>query len=217
MVEKDEISINSKAVISIVNYRYTGDLLTMEETLSKTNLIVNDDAGIQKKVRTFDHDSADNVITEKDYSYFGSPPKPSVTTMNREYDSVGHITKEYVTMPGSQPYLYRTYEYLNGILSEQKIHDMQQQWIYSYLYEYDETAKTKSVYLVNQARNIRNEFFYNSQQQLIKDKEYGDHNGYWDFGTLEYFYDLNGLLVSESFRAANGDSFYFKHFYTSQE
>jgi hypothetical protein len=217
LAEQDEFNMVTHTVVKIVNYTYTDTLLTKQEIIEKSLVVVNDNEGLQREVRTFDHDSAGNITTEKHYVYFGNIASPSVTALSREYDAQGHLTKEYVTMPGKPPYLYRTCDYINSALSEEKIYDMQQRWMYSYIYEYDERTKTKSVYLLNQDKNLRSEYVYGGRQELIKEKSYSNRNLYWDHSTQEFNYEANGLLVSQGYHAANGDSFYFKHFYTRKK
>lgn len=215
VTEREEFNRATHAVAKIINYRYAENLLTVEESVAQSDFLINDNEGIDRVTRTFDHDSAGNVVTEKIFSYFGkSTNNPSVTTKSREYDNEGHLTKEYVTLPKQQPYLYRVFMYEDGVLSEEKTFNMQQDWIYSYVYEWDKRANTKRVYLLNQSKKLQREYQYDRQQRLVKDKQFTARNIYWDYSGNEYTYDANGLPSSQVFNQVTGERFYYKHFYT---
>lgn len=86
--------------------------------------------------------------------------------------------------------------------------------MYSYLYEYDETARIKSEYLHNSSKALIYESFYDEQKRLVKEKNYPQRSSSLIHTTQTYYYKLNGLLESQSFEDTRGEHYYYKHFYT---
>jgi len=82
------------------------------------------------------------------------------------------------------------------------------------LYETDDKAHTKSVYLYNNEKTLAHEFFYDNQKKLIMEKDYEQGHGFLDHITQTYFYASNGLLESQSFQDLKGENYYYKHFYS---
>ncbi|HVX50784.1 MAG TPA: hypothetical protein VHB48_11540 [Chitinophagaceae bacterium] len=214
MIEKDEFEVSSGGVEKITNYTYNDNGTPARiETQARSSISINGNPAIDKDVVTFDYDTAGNIIARKDYSYIRDT-SGSLTENNYEYDSAGRRIKEYLSMPHTAKYLYRDYTYTGSKLSEEKMFDFQGHWMYSYDYEYDDRARETSIYLVNDNRTLSKEYFYDTQQRLIKEKSYSNRNVFWDHSTQEYTYSSAGLLTSQSYRNANGDNFYFRHFYT---
>ncbi len=119
LIERDEYNFNGE-VFRITNYTYIDTVLLKEETISKDMFYING-SNLSKKIRTYDHDSSGNIITEKEYSFFGDSLKStSVTIWNRDYDTLGYLIREFVTLPKAKTYLYHTYFYTIGNLSEMK-------------------------------------------------------------------------------------------------
>ena len=213
LVERDEYNVKGE-VFRITNYTYQNDILFQQESISKEMFSINS-SNLSKKLKTYEHDSFGNVITEKEFSYFGDSLKSVSTTIwNREYDSQGHLIKEFITLPGGKTYLHHVYYYSNEILNEIKTYDINQNWMYSYLYEYDELTRIKSLYLNNSSKVLKHEFFYDDQKKLVKEKDYDQGRAFLDHSTQTYIYKSNGLLESQSFDDIKGENYYYKHFYT---
>jgi len=213
LIERDEYNFKGE-VFRITNYTYLDTVLVRKETISKTMLYLKN-SNISKKVNTYDRDSVGNIIEEKEYSFYGDSLKShSPRILKREYDDSGHLVKEFVTPPGDKTYLRHTYIYANGILTEIKSYDVNQNWMYSYLYEYDEKKMSKSVYLFNNSKNLSHEFFYNDQKRLIKEISYEEGQAIQDHTTQTYSYKHDGLLESQTFEGLKGENYYYKHFYS---
>lgn len=211
--ERKEFSFNGE-IFRITKYEYIDTLLLMEEIVSESMLYVNG-SNLSKKVRTYDRDSFGNITTEKEYSFSGDSLKSmSITEWNRDYDSLGHLTNEYIKLPKAERYLYHSYSYSNGNLVEMKTFNFNKNWMYSYLYVCDSKANTKSVYLDNTERILSHEFFYNSEAKLVMEKDYEQGRGFLNHTTQTYFYMLNGLLESQTFQDLKGENYYYKHFYS---
>lgn len=212
LIERNEFNFN-REVFRITDYSYIDTILLKEERISKDMFYING-SNLSKKIRTYDHDGLGNIIAEKEYSFFGDSLKSmSVTEWNRDYDSLGHVIKEFITLPKAETYLYHTYSYTNGNLIEIKTYNFNQIWTYSYLYEYDDKANTKSVYLYNNEKTLNHEFFYN-EKKLVMEKDYEQGHGFLDHITQTYFYKPNGLLVSQAIQNLKGESYYYQHFYS---
>ena len=96
LIERDEFSFNGEA-FRITNYTYLDTVLLKEETISRDMVYING-SNLSKKMRTYDHDGLGNVISEKEYSYFGDSLKSmSVTEWNKDYDSLRHVINEFIT------------------------------------------------------------------------------------------------------------------------
>jgi len=213
LIERNEFGFDGE-VFKITDYTYVDTVLTKEEEMSKTMFYSNGNI-LSKKIRTYDHDRSGNNIIEKEYSSFGDSLKlKSVTEWDRVYDSSGHIIKEFVTLPKAERYLYHAYNYSNGNLVEMKTYDMNQNWMYSYLYEYDNFAHTKTVYLYNSEKTVSHEFYY-KDTKLVMEKDYEQGHGLLDHITQTYAYNTNGLLESQTLKNLKGDSYYYRHFYTN--
>lgn len=212
LIERNEFGFNGE-VFRITDYTYIDTMLVKEERISKEMFYING-SNLSKKIKTYDRDYFGNVITEKEYSFSGDSLKSmSLTQWSREYDSLGHLTKEFVTLPRAKTYLYHTYNYTNGNLTEIKTYNINQDWMYSYLYEYDILANTKTVYLYNNKNTLSHEFFYD-ETKLITEKDYEQGRGFSDHITQTYRYKLDGLLQSQTFIDLKGESYYYKHFYS---
>lgn len=214
LTERDEYSSNG-VVFIITKYTHIDTVLLKEETISK-DIFFKSDTSLSKEIRTYSHDNFGNVTTEKEYDFFGNALKSmSVTVWDREYDSLGNLIKEIITLPTGEKYLYHTFSYVNGILSEIKTYDNYKNWIYSYLYEYTGKMNKKSVYLYNTDKTLSHEYFY-KEKKLILEKSYdqGNYFLFSDHNTQSYFYNSSGLLESQIFQDIIGKNHYFKHFYS---
>jgi len=215
-LERDEYGFDKTGVWRITNYNYEGDLLVKKEVMSKTIYSVNN-LNLRKSMNTFEYDSKGNIITESEYSYFGdSLENFSVTIRNKEYDTTGRLTKEFLTLPKKEPFLNHIYFYNTNFLSEVKNYDYKQEWLYSYIHEYDKEFKIESIYLSNISPNkkLESEFFYDDNKRLIQEKDYtiGRNNLY--HSTQTYLYNADGLLKYQSFQDVKDNNYYFKHFYS---
>jgi hypothetical protein len=219
IIERDEYFLNKKGISKITNFSYVEDLLLKKEIISNTMFEING-SSIGKDIIAYEYDSLDNNITEKKYSYFGNSLKNlSITILNKEYNTKGHLIKEFQKLPyGGEFYLYHSYVYENGILGEIKSFDTKQNWIYSDYHEYDTVLNTESVFLINayNERRLLNEFFYDSKKSLIEKKDYTGGHLVLDHSTQVYLYDSNGLIESQSFRDIRGITYYYKHFYSNK-
>jgi hypothetical protein len=212
LIERNEFGLDGE-VFRITDYTYVDTVLTKEEEMSKTMFYSNGNI-LSKKIRTYDHKSSGDTITEKEYSFFGDSLKfRSVTEWERVYDSLGHVIKEFVTLPKVKTYLYHSYNYSNGTLVEMKTYDINQSWMYSYLYEDDPFAHIKTVYLYNNEKTRSHEFFYNDTK-LVKEKDYEQGHGVVDHITQTYVYNAHGLITSQTLKDLKGDTYYYKHFYS---
>jgi hypothetical protein len=212
LIERNQFNPNGE-VFRITDYTYTDTVLLKEESMSKDMFYING-SNLSKKIRTYDRDALGNVITEKEYSFFGDSLKSeSVTEWNRVYDSVGNLSEEFVTLPPANRYLYHTYSYINSKLAEAKTYNINQSWMYSYLYEYDQVANATRVYLFNTEKTLSHEFFYN-EKKLVMEKDYEQGHGLLDHITQIYVYNRNGILESQTFQNLSGQNFYYKHFYS---
>ncbi len=211
LIERNEFNLNKEA-FRITDYTYMDTVLLKKETMSKDMFYING-SDISKKITTYEYDSLGYAIAEKEYSFFGNPLKLiSTTKWDRDYDSLGHLIKEFITLPKSKTYLSHSYIYTNGRLTEMKTYDINQTWMYSNLYQYDEIANTKSVYLFNNVKRLSHEFIYDGKR-ILMEKDY-DLGNYLDHTTQFYFYKPNGLLESQTFEDPLGNHYYFKHYYS---
>jgi hypothetical protein len=212
LIERDEYDFHGE-VYRITNYIYRGTVLKEQESTSKGLLFTNG-SNLSRRLKKYDQDSLGNVIVEKEFYSLGDSLKnPSITMWNKEYDSLGHLTKEFITLPTGKGYLYHTYVYINGAQTETRTYEIDESWMYSYLYQYDENLRTKSVYLYNTSKNLKHEFFYDEQKRLVMEKDYEQGYLYLDHITQTYFYMPNGLLESQTYQSIKGENYYYKHFY----
>src|ERR1700739_4269925 len=94
LIERDEYNLKGE-VFRIINYTYWDSMLVKQDILTKGLFYIND-SDISKKVKTYDHDSLGNIVEEKEYFFSGDPLKLFSTTIwDREYDSLGNLTKEF--------------------------------------------------------------------------------------------------------------------------
>lgn len=200
-------------VIEISNFTYINDALFKKESVSTSPINING-SNVAKKIITYDHDSLGNVITEKEFSYYGNALKPlSVTVLDKEYDSLGNTRREFLTLPGFRKFLHRVYNYLNGMLIETQTYDTNKEWMYSYLYEYDEAISVKREYLYNSSKTLTVESFYDEKKRLVKEKSYTHSGSVPGHTTQAYVYNSNGLLESQSVEDVRGGHYYYRHFY----
>ena len=213
LVERDEYNSNG-VILKVINYRYSDTVLIQQEQISR-NLIVINNSNLSKEIKTYDYDNIGHMIAEKEYLYMNDSFKSPITTITtREYDSVGLLIKDFVTLPLGEAHLRHTYIYSNGILKEIKIYDTDGKYAYSYNYEYNPETKVKSIYLSNYEKKLENESFFDNQKRLIKEVIYYNGNAYLDHSTQTYSYTEDGLLESQYYQSTNGDNYYYKHFYT---
>lgn len=214
ILKREEHNLNESGVWRNTNFTYVGDLLVNKETISESFIYINN-SNLHKYITTYDYDSIGNIIEEKMYSYSGDSLKDvSITIWNREYDSTGHLIKEFITLPKKESYLYFTRIYNEGILKEAKIYDFKQNWIYSYLHEYDNILKVETIYLFNSSKEIKNELFYDEKNRLVQEKNYADGRAFLDHSTQTYSYSSNGLVERQTFQDIAGKNYFYKHFYT---
>ncbi len=216
IVEKDEYAFNRSGLWRLTTYSYSNGLLLNKQVHAKPNFIINDKSYGTKDIYTYDYDSAGNNITEKLYSYTGAAlDHYSLTIWNREYDSAGHLIKEYETLSGQEPYLHCTYNYNNGSLSETSYYDKDKNLMYAYLHRYDTELNVASISLTNRynSNSLQSELFYDDKKRLIQEKHYSYVHLYLDHTTQNYFYDANGLIQKQSFQDLSGNNYYYKHFY----
>jgi len=215
--ERDEYSNNDKALWRITSFNYIDDLLLTKEIVSKPMFIINN-VRVDKETRTYEYDSAGNLITEKLFSNAGdSLNKMSTTIWKREYDSSGNLIKEFEQLPSTdKSYLRKICFYVNGAIHETKIFDYQQNWVYSIIQEYDDESKKTSISMLNEKGKILNhEQFFDAKQRLIKENIYADGRIYWDHSTQTYLYSVNDLIEAQSYQDVAGNNYYFKHFYST--
>jgi hypothetical protein len=215
LVERDVYNLKGD-VVKITNLIYVDTVLMREETVSKSAITVNG-SNLWKEVKTYDYDSLGNVISEKDYSNYGLPANSfSVTKWNREYDSSGHLIKEYYTPPEGTSFLYHVYDYSGEVVSEIKSYDYQQHWIYSNLFEFDKDRNVQTVYLYNSSKKLSEELFYDRQKNLVMEKAYeGIPPFYSDHTTRTYSYNSDGLVEKQTDQDIMGQVYYYKHFYST--
>ena len=217
MQETDEYAINKKGVLRrVTNYSYVDDLLYRKEEISRSDFSINHVVTISKDITTYDYDSAGHVTREKKYSYFGDSLKQfTLSVKEREYDSEGHLVKEYLTNPGSRPFLRSTYSYEHSKLSEARFYDSNQIWLYSYIHQYNGKFTTERIYLTNadQDKQLQKEFFYDDLHRLIKAEVFSEGILKMDHTTQTYRYDASGLMERQDFKDITGKNYYYKHHY----
>lgn len=213
LIERDEYDLNGKT-FRITNYTYVDTALLKQETVSKDIFYIKS-SNVSKKIKTYERDSSGNITVVKEYTFFGdSLNYRTITVWHREYDNSNRLTREFLTPPKGESYLRHTYTYENGILTEVKTYGANKDWMYSYLYEFDEQTRVKSIYLYNASKTLTQEFFYDDHDKLIKEKEYEQGRAFKDHITQTYSYKPNGQLESQDLEGLQGESYYFKHFYS---
>jgi hypothetical protein len=213
LIERDEYDFDGK-ISKIINYTYADTALLKQETISKEIFYIKG-SNISKKVKTYERDSSGNITLIKEYSFFGDSLRSSSTTSwRREYDNSNCLTKEYLTPSKGETYLRHTYLYTNGILTEVKSYGTNKEWIYSYLYEFDQITRVKSIYLYNASKKLSHEFFYDDNGKLIKEQDYDQGHDLKDHITQTYSYTSNGQLETQELEGLTGESYYFRHFYS---
>jgi hypothetical protein len=213
LIERDEYKPN-KELFRIINYSYNGGILIKQETITKSPLLVNG-FNISKKVKTYTYDSVTKTVLEKEYTFSGDSLKnETVSLLKKEYDSLGYLQKEYALLPNGEFYLYRTYTYLNGILSEIKRYNIYQTLQKSYFYEYDDKLNSKNVFNLLGEKTLAHEYHYDDHKKLIMEKDYEMGRLFLDHITFTYSYNSMGLLDSEVFQSLNGDYTYYKYYYS---
>ena len=100
------------------------------------------------------------------------------------------------------------------MLTEVKHYGTNKEWMYSYLYEFDEKTRVKTVYLSNASKTLSHEFFYDDHGKLIKEQDYEQGHDFKDHVTQTYSYTPDGQLATQEFEGLQGESYYFKHFYS---
>ncbi len=214
LIEREDHGFDGK-MFRITNYIYADTELLKKESISLGVIYVNG-SNTSKMVETYDHDSLGNITDEKEYSYFwDSLNSIPLHIWKKEYDITGHIAREFVTLPGGKTYLHQTYAYDNGNLREIKNYDFNQNWMYTYLYEFDAQTGTRSEYSVyNTSRVLKHEFLYDGQKRLIEERDYDQGLAFLDHITQNYFYSPVGLVESQTMEDLSGKNYYFKHFYS---
>ena len=199
----------------IINYVYTNNKLLQKEIISKETINAND-YKVTKRIIKYEYDSSGKIVIEKDIYDLGDSSKvPSITIIKKEYDNGGYLIKEYEQLPYTKElYLHYTYFYNDGVLSKVNAYNFKNQFIYSYLHEYDEQTKTRSVYLYNDSKTLQNEYIYDNEKKIIQEKDYGQGRAYLNHTTQTYTYNSAGLLESQIFQGLQGENYYYKHYYT---
>jgi hypothetical protein len=215
LIERDVYNLKGE-VVKISNFIYVDTFLMREETGFESAITVNG-SNAWKEVKTYDYDSLGNVISQKEYSNYGLASNSySVRKWSREYDSRGHLIREYYTPPEGKSFLYHIYGYAGDVLSEIKSYDYQQHWIYSNLFEFDKNRNVRTVYLYNTSKKISEELFYDPHNNLVMEKGYeGIPNIYTDHITRTYSYNSDGLLEKQTDQDIRGQIYYYKHFYSN--
>lgn len=101
--------------------------------------------------------------------------------------------------------------------------DKKGKWIYSYLYQYNKSDHSESIYLKNAAETLEKESFYNEQNSLIKLLAFNSYlSGYIygfvrsaihsDHSTKDFEY-LNSLMTFEKLELTDGNITYFRYYY----
>ena len=213
LVERDEYKPN-KELFRIINYSYDGPILVKQETVTKNFLLLNG-FNLSKKIKTFTYDSVTKTVIEKEYTFSGDSLKNETSSyLKKEYDSLGYLQKEYALLPNGELYLFRTYTYINGILSEIKRYNIYQTLQKSYFYEYDDKLNSKNVYNLLGEKTLAHEYHYDDHKKLVMEKDYEMGHLFLDHITIAYTYNSMGLLESETFQSLNGDYTYYKYYYT---
>lgn len=212
-----EYSGDSNQVWRITNYTYDNGLLFKIEQTSASQNNVNNSNFIKKSISTFDYDSAGNNITETLYDNVNdSAIKTTVAKWEREYDNSGHIVTEYETPPNRESYLKHKYSYRRGKLTEDSSFNMQSNWIYSYIYTYNNQDNLQNVSFSNNSssQRIQKRLYYDTAKRLNKVDTYIDGIGYLDHVTEIFNYNFAGLVVWQSYLDIRDNIYYFIHHYT---
>jgi hypothetical protein len=212
IIERDEFRAD-RSVWRITNFNYQNNLLLTKEIMSADMFVINN-SNITKHVYNNMYDINGNIISVVDSSYFGDSLKSvSVTVWDREYDSAGHLIKEFETLPKQKAFLHYTYLYTDGNLTEIKSYDFKKNWIYSHVYEYDTQSNTKSIFLVNNSKVLTSTSFYDNKKRLIKEVYNNEGLSNWYPITNIYSYNVDGVLESQIFQDLKGRKYYYKHYY----
>jgi hypothetical protein len=171
----------------------------------------------RKDVTTYDYDSVGHLVVEKIYSNFNDSLKGTTITMkNREYDELGHLTKEFISLPNGKSFLEHEFFYNNnGKISEAKTFDISGHWKLSYFYEYDESNRSESIYkqFADGEKKIDNDYIYDDQNKLIEIKNYTEGETYAKRYTQTFFYTRDGLIDKQVYEDTERNDYYYKHYY----
>jgi len=216
LLERDEFSVKKKGEVwKVSNFSYLGDQLFKKEIISMTENKEVHEARLKKDVFTYEYDSAGDVVKVKAYSFPNSSIYTySLTIQENEYDSSGHLIKEFLTRGRGNRFLYRTYIYDHGILTELNTYDSTGYLSYSNTRKFDNKKNILSIYLGDNAPdNLRLELYYDDKKRLAQQKIYWE--GGVDYESQYYWYNAGGLVDRQVVKYdINGKKYYYRHFYS---
>lgn len=218
IMERIEYSFNKQEVYKTTNFTYLRNILSKKEIVAQSFFEING-SNITRDVSTYMYDSLGNNITEKQYSHDEDTlSEQSMTFINKEYDTKGHILKEFQKMAFGKLYLYHTYVYKFGTLSEIKSFDLKENLMYSTLHEFDNELNMENIFLYNifHEKTLQYELYYDERKQLIQKKNYTGGHFVLDHSTQSYSYSPDGLILTESFQDIRGTTYYYRHFYSDK-
>lgn len=118
-------------------------------------------------VNEYEYDSSGNEV----YKYFYNKDTSRLTIEHEMYNDKNQIIQLQTKINNDDFYISRVYDYnADNDLSKVEAFDNKKKVIYSYVYEYDKVLNKKTEYLDNSAgKNKLGEYFYNTNQQCIKE------------------------------------------------
>ncbi len=190
-----------------------------KEKLSKA-FSFNVSSGNDVKIREYDYDSSDHIITRYEYN----KDKTYLIIQREHFNDRNQLLQVDLNMKSNdQLYLYKKYSYNDSFnLDRVDAFDSNGVLSYSYLYEYDTVKKTKTVFLENQiGRKEDGKYFYNNIGQCVKYKSFSMKVGVLPEGTARFVleiidenqYNNDGTLFQQTTKNNGKKISIKKHYY----
>jgi len=199
-IEKDEY--DSSKLVSVTTYSY------LDKVLIRKNVVIN--SGFYNDIMiTYDYNENGNKIDEKVYSKsdLDSTSGYELRAEKKwQYDSLNHLSIMFDSKDNIL-YLSSKYYYNNDTLKLIEDFDEYKKLKHTQYFDYDALLHTKKVYTRKNKKDLDEEFFYDTEGNLVKDVQYKSLSN--DINTLSYEYN-NGLLVHERFHSKYDDDIYYK-------
>jgi hypothetical protein len=217
LAERKEYSVKNRGEIwRITHLSYLEDELLKEEIITRKGEKESNTDGYEKRINTYEYDSAGNMITVKQYDFGdNSSKKFDLKISEYQYDAFGHLIKTF-TKYGTSSFLSATYTYDKDGLLEIRGYDSANHLLFKNLLQNDQQNHVTRIYRTEAIpANIIQEYYYNDQNKLKQQIAYsGDHI---IINSQTYTYDPNGMIGKQDLIYVNNNFYYyFKHHYSGQ-
>jgi hypothetical protein len=217
LTEKEEYSVKNKGEIwRFTHLSYLEDQLMKEEIITRKEERESNTDGYEKRINTYEYDSAGNMITVKQYDFGdNSSKKYDLKITEYNYDASGRLIKTF-TKSGASSFLSAAYTYDKDGLLEIRGYDYANHLLFKNLLQNDHQNSVTRIYRTEAIpANIIQEYYYNDQNKLRQQIAYSGNNII--ISSQTYTYDPNGLIGKQNLIYINNNFYYYyKHHYSGQ-